>query len=210
MKKIVFLALFSVLFTSCISVKDITYLQPKAINDSDAIKVTQESSKPYRVQTNDILSISIKALDQKLVEMFSVSQSSQQSQPSAQALYFNGYTVDDHGNIRVPILGELNVLGYTTDEVRIKIEKQLLEEYFKKEANIFVTVKLSGLRYTINGEINSPGMGVLYQDRATIMEAIANSGDITMTGDRKNVVVVRQYPHGVEMHKINLLDKKAL
>lgn len=28
---------------------------------------------------------------------------------------------------------------------------------------------MSGLRYAINGEINNPGMGVLYQDRATIM-----------------------------------------
>jgi len=210
MKKIVFLALFSVLFTSCISVKDITYLQPKAINDSDAIKVTQESSKPYRVQTNDILSISIKALDQKLVEMFSVSQNSQQSQPSAQALYFNGYTVDDHGNIRVPILGEINVLGYTTDEIRQKVEKQLLEEYFKIEANIFVTVKLAGLKYTINGEIGNPGTNIIYQDRATIMEAIANSGDIPTTGNRKEVQIIRKLAHGFETYNIDLTDASAM
>ena len=56
---------------------------------------------------------------------------------------------------------------------RQKIEKKLLEEYFKKEANIFITVKLAGLRYTINGEIGSPGTNVLYQDKATIMEAKA-------------------------------------
>ncbi len=54
-----------------------------------------------------------------------------------------------------------------------------MEEYFNKEANIFVTVKLAGLRYTINGEIGSPGTKLLYQDKVTIMEAIANSGDIT-------------------------------
>jgi polysaccharide export outer membrane protein len=28
-------------------------------------------------------------------------------------LYFDGFTVDDHGNIRVPVLGDLNVIGYT-------------------------------------------------------------------------------------------------
>ena len=65
--------------------------------------------------------------------MFSASTGgSAQMQQSPQTLYFNGYTVDDHGNIRVPILGEVNVLGFTTDEVRQKIEKQLLEEYFRK------------------------------------------------------------------------------
>ena len=210
MKKIFFLSIIAVLFTSCISTKDLTYLQPNQTSKSDSIRVAQEVSKPYRIQTNDILSINIKALDQKLVDMFSVSQTSGQTQASPQTLFFNGYTVDDHGNIRVPILGEVNVLGYTADEVRQKIEKQLLEEYFKKEANIFVTVKLAGLRYTINGEIGSPGTNVLYQDRATIMEAIANSGDITTTGNRKEVQIIRKFAHGFETYNIDLTNEAAM
>ncbi len=211
MKKIIFLSFFTILLTSCISTKDLTYLQPNSTTKSDSIKVAQETSKPYRIQANDILSVNIKALDQKLVEMFSTTtQNNNQVQLSPQTMYFNGYTVDDHGNIRVPILGEVNVLGYTTDEVRQKIEKQLLEEYFKKEANIFVTVKLAGLRYTINGEINNPGSGVLYQDRATVMEAIANSGDIATTGNRKEVQIIRKFPHGFETYSIDLTDANAM
>ena len=107
-------------------------------------------------------------------------------------------------------LQDINVIGKTTEEIRILIEKRLLEEYFNIEANLFVSVKIAGMRYTINGEIKAPGTNTLFVENATIMDAISNSGDITMTGDRKNVIVVRQYPHGVEMHKINLLDKKAL
>jgi polysaccharide export outer membrane protein len=210
MKKIVFFALFSVLFTSCISTKDLTYLQPKSAKSSDSIKVSQEVSKPYRIQTSDILSISIKALDQKLVDMFSISQTPGQTVTSPQALFFSGYTVDDHGNIRVPILGEVNVLGFTEDQVRQKIEKQLLEEYFKEEANIFVTVRLAGLRYTINGEIGSPGTNTIYQDRVTIMEAIANSGDIPITGNRKEVQIIRKLAHGFETYSIDLTDASAL
>ena len=110
----------------------------------------------------------------------------------------------------MPILGEVNVLGFTTDEVRQKIEKQLLEEYFRKEANIFVTVKLAGLRYTINGEIGSPGTNVLYQDRATVMDAIANSGDILITGNRKEVQIIRKFPHGFETYSIDLTDSNAV
>lgn len=210
MKKIVFFALFSVLFTSCISTKEITYLQPDQTSKSDSIRVMQEASKPYRIQTNDILSINIKALDQKLVDMFSISQTSGQTQLSPQSLFFSGYTVDDHGNIRVPVLGELNVLGYTTDDVRQKVEKQLLEDYFKKEANIFVTVRLAGLRYTINGEIGSPGTNTIYQDRVTIMEAIANSGDIPITGNRKEVQIIRKFPHGFETYSIDLTKESAM
>jgi polysaccharide export outer membrane protein len=32
---------------------------------------------------------------------------------SESGLYFDGFTVDDHGNIRMPVLGELNVIGFT-------------------------------------------------------------------------------------------------
>jgi polysaccharide export outer membrane protein len=86
------------------------------------------------------------------------------------------------------------------------IEKKLLEEYFKKEANIFVTVKLAGFRYTINGEVGSTGTKTLFQEHVNIMEAIANSGDITITGDRKAVTVIRQTPTGVQMHDLDLTD----
>jgi polysaccharide export outer membrane protein len=208
MKKIVFSVIFSILFVSCIPNKDLIYLQNKE-NKTNGIEVAQDASKPYRVQTNDIISISIKALDQKLVEIFNPAQNGGQ-EISQEGLYFTGFTVDDHGNIRVPVLGEINVLGYTTDEIRIEIEKQLLAEYFKAEANIFVTVKLAGLRYTINGEIGSPGTKVLFQDKVTIMEAIANSGDITLTGNRKEVQIIRKFPHGFETYSLDLTDAKAM
>ena len=165
--------------------------------------------KPYRIQSNDILTINIKTIDPQLTEMFKVSEGNRAIM-NEQILFFEGFNVDDHGQIRIPILGEVEVIGLTTEEVRIKIEKRLLEEYFNAEASLFVTVKLAGIRYTINGEINRPGSSIIFNERATIMDAIANSGDITITGDRKNVLIVRQYPHGVEMHSINLLDKSAL
>ena len=208
MKKIVFIAIIASLFVSCIPNKDLIYLQNKD-NKTNSIEVAQEASKPYRIQTNDIISISIKSLDQKLVEMFNPSQNGIQ-QTTQEGLYFTGFTVNDHGNIRVPVLGEMNVLGYTLDEIRLKVEKQLLDDYFKAEANIFVTVKLAGLRYTINGEIGSPGTNVLFQDKVTIMEAIANSGDITITGNRKDVQIIRKFPHGFETYSLDLTDARAM
>lgn len=211
MKSVFFLLLLIIGLStvSCIPNKDLIYLQ-NAKQDSLSVAVNPVVNRPYRVQVNDILSIKIKALDQKLVDMFSPSDVQGVQGQSEQGLYFNGFSVDDHGNIRIPVLGEMNVLGFTLEEIRVKIEKQLLEDYFKKEANIFVTVKLAGLRYTVNGEISSPGTKTLFQDKATIMEAIANSGDITMTGNRKEVTIIRQYPHGTEMHTIDLTESKSM
>jgi len=198
----------SVLFSSCISNRDLVYLQNKDETNVETT-ISAVASKPYRLQTNDVLSITIKANDPKLVEIFSTTNEGE-SGKSESALYFNGFTVDDHGNIRMPVLGELNVIGYTLDEVRQRIEKQLLAEYFKKEANIFVIVKLAGFRYTINGEVGSTGTKTLFQEQVNIMEAIANSGDITLTGNRKEVTIVRKTPTGTEMHDIDLTDRNIV
>lgn len=197
-----------IFFTSCIPNKDLIYLQKNESPDQQA-SVEAVSLKPYRVQVNDVLSIRIKALDQKLVAMFSPSLNSDMA-TSSDGLYFDGFSVDDHGNIRIPVLGEVPVIGLTLDEIRIKVEKQLLDEYFTAAADIFVSVKLAGLRYTVNGEISDPGTKTLFQDKVTILEAIANSGDITIVGNRKEVMVVRQYPHGTEIHTLDLTNVDVL
>ena len=206
--KIFLLFLLSVLVTSCIPKKDLVYLQDK--NDSGTAVINPVNQKPYHLQSYDILMITIKAIDPKFVEIFNISGSQNTTTGGTeQSSYYNGYTIDDHGNIRIPILGEVNVLGFTVEEVRIKIEKMLHEQYFKSEAGIFVIVKLAGFRYTINGEVGNTGTKVLYQERLNIMEAIANSGDVTITGDRKDVKVIRRNPQGSETFTIDLTDSKA-
>ena len=201
-----------VMLTSCVSRKQLIYLQS---NDDGATRMMKAVPTPeYRLQANDIISIKIKALKPELVAIFNISESTTNANSAQnrgeEANYFEGFSVDDRGNIRIPIIGELNVMGMTLEEVRIKVEKELLENYFNKEANIFVIVKMAGLRFTINGEINAPGTKTMFQEKVNILEAIANMGDITITGDRKNVTVIRQYPYGTEMHDIDLTDIKVM
>ena len=205
-KHLVYIFLFiSVLFASCIPVKDLVYLQKKD-NSSNENAIAMVESKPYRLQTHDVISISIKASDPKLVTIFNPTADGASLDQSESGLYFDGFTVDDHGNIRIPVLGEMNVMGFTLEEVRINIEKQLLAEYFKDDASIFVVVKLAGFRYTINGEVGSTGTKTLFQEKVNIMEAIANAGDISITGNRKAVTVIRQTPNGTEMKDLDLTN----
>ncbi len=205
--RILYILFFSgIMFTSCVPTKDLIYLQKKDNSPIPTINVV--NAKPYRLQVNDVISINIKALDPRLVDIFNGS-ASQQTQ-SIESLYFNGYTINDHGNIRVPVLGEINILGLTIEEVREIIEKKLLEDHFKKEAGIFVNVKLAGFRYTINGEVGIPGTKILYQEKVNILEAVANSGDIAITGDRKDVKVIRQFPQGAETFSLDLTDSKVV
>lgn len=194
--------------TSCISTKKTTYLQANEVAVDSIISI-QRLQKPYRVQVNDLMSIRVKALDQELVGMFNPIGDENANATGEERLYYDGFTVDRHGNIRVPTLGEINVLGFTVEEVQEKIEQELLGQYFKDEANIFVTVKLAGIRYTTLGEIGS-GSQVIYKEYVTIMEAVANAGGIGEYGDMRNVKIIRQYPGGKEeIHSIDLTDISA-
>src|SRR5690606_21835181 len=120
--------------------KKITYLQAEE-TAIDSVLSIQRLQKPYRIQVNDLLSIRVKALDQELVGMFNPIGEANPGATGEESMYYDGFTVDLHGNIRVPTLGKINVLGYTVEEVQEKIEEELLSQYFKEEANIFVTVK---------------------------------------------------------------------
>lgn len=201
---LIFIGIF---FSSCVPTQDLIYLQKKGSTDSNV--VTPIPVKPYRLQNFDILNISVKAIDPKMVEIFNTDISSTIN-ISEQSLYTKGYSIDDHGNIRMPILGEVNILGYTLDEARIKIENQLLKDHFKETAGIYVSVKLAGFRYTVNGEVGSTGSKIVFQDRVNILEAVANSGDINITGDRKDVKVIRRFPQGTETYSIDLTDERAV
>ncbi|WP_248723511.1 polysaccharide biosynthesis/export family protein [Seonamhaeicola sp. ML3] len=214
MKKYIwfYIILLSLLFSSCITNKDVVYLQDKGTVISDSILV-KELAKPYRVQINDILSINVKALDEELVSIFNpvdTGGNNNIAQQGQAGLYFNGFTVDLHGNIKFPILGEINVLGFTIKEIETKVKSELLKQYFKETAEIFVTVKLAGLRYSVTGEVGGTGVYTLYQDRVNIIEALANAGDILETGDRTDVMIVRQYPDAQKIHHIDLTDVTAM
>jgi len=201
--------IFISFLTSCIPHKDIVYLQNKEMA-TDSLQVMVEQQKPYRIQINDILNIRIKVLDQENVTIFNPIGEGNLNASASERAYFDGFTVDNHGNIRIPELGYVNVLGFTAEEVENQIKEKLLEEQFKETANIFITVKLAGLRYTATGEVGRPGSQVLFQERVNIFEAIANVGEIQLTGDRKDVLIIRQYPQGQQIHHLDLTDIQVM
>ena len=183
MKNLFLIILFLTFFTSCISTKQMTYFQGEPISKSELYKLNNE---PYRLQINDILYIDIKGNNPEIVAMFTSNGGNTSNAASkTQNLYFTGYSVDRHGNIRIPYLGDLNVLGYTEKEVREKIE-QNLKTFFKNPEELFVSVKLAGINIVVTGEVGSPGSINLMQNQVSIIDAISNAGEITSFGNREN------------------------
>ena len=205
--KLLIIVLSCIFISSCIPHKDTIYLQNKDHGVKDTIPYDlSEVQKPYRVQVDDILNIRIKVLDQDNVQIFNPTGEGNLNASSEERAYFDGFTVDLHGNVRIPVLGDLNVLGYTTAEIEEKIKTKLLDEQFKETSNIFITVKLAGLRFTASGEIGRPGTLTLFKERVNIFEAIANAGEIPVSGNKKDVLIIRQYPQGQKIHHLDLTD----
>lgn len=210
------LIIFGLFLFSCVPNKNIIYFQG---NPKQSDKIQRINNVPYKLQVDDNIIINIKSEKEELVSMFKKDGNSSGSSGnsnnnngnesfSSGSGYFNGFSIDNHGNIRIPYLGAINVLGYTTTEVRKKLEEEF-KKYFNDNNDIFISVKLSGIRYTIIGEINEPGTRIVYQNRVNIIEAIANSGDITIVGNRKEVEVIRMNPTGQEKFVIDLTNIDA-
>lgn len=205
-KKISILLLFIYAMSSCVAHKDIVYFQGEPIEDG---KIHEISNKAYRLHVDDILRIDIKATNEELVKVFNNNTLNNTTQANAATYYFSGYSVDKQGFIEIPLLDKINVLGFTTQEVSAKIITKL-GAFFKNTDDVFVNVKLAGVQYTIIGEVGSTGSKVLYQNSVNIIEAIANAGDIELTGDKTKVEIIRVNEGEIKKFQINLTQLSSL
>jgi polysaccharide export outer membrane protein len=201
---------------SCVPSKDLIYLQGNPIIKKDIDRI---NNVPYKLQVDDMINIQIQSTKNELIDisMFQKgggsnnnNNNNNNNRNNSQNFgggpgYFSDYSIDNYGNIRLPYIGEINVLGYTTVEVRKKLEEKFWE-WFKNKDDVFVTVKLSGIKYTIIGEVNNPGPKVIFQNKVSIIDAIAHSGDITTVGNRKKVEIIRNSITGTEKFIVDLTD----
>ncbi|MBN7816339.1 polysaccharide biosynthesis/export family protein [Algoriphagus pacificus] len=201
--------------SACVSNEKIIYLQNQEGNTpiSEGELISYEIPE-YRLQYNDIIDVNIQTVDDMIENGFNNKaggtagqMGNMASQSGGDIYYMTGYTVDNKGNIRLPIVGEVNVKDKTLEEARISIEEKL-RVYVTTE--LYVKVKLGGIRYSALGEFRRPGKFVVLQDRMTIFEAIANAGDLTPIAKRDEVLLIRQYPEGTRLHRLNLNDRHVV
>ncbi len=213
---IALLTLFCV--SSCIPNKKVVYFQANenALNYDSLITLDYPN---YHVQANDNLDISItsmldvpiNSIEGPEQELFSREsdyryQINQLARSASDLFYLDGYPVDQNGNIELPLLGHLNVEGKTLEEVKELLTTEV-KAYIKEP---YVTVRLGGIRYTALGEFRRPGRYSILQNYVTIYEAIANAGDLTITANRMEVLLIRQYPSGQKMHQLDLTDESIV
>jgi polysaccharide export outer membrane protein len=205
--------------SSCISNKRITYLQN--LTDSTSYDLNEfipfaEVDYEYILQPYDMVEIDFASSDEELTKAFSFQNSSTNSNMArsggggnqgSDPLYFRGYKIDQNGEVEVPKLGKTKIAGLTEEDAKNLIQKKI-NEFFKEE--VYVKLRIAGIRYTTLGEFNNVGVQIIYKNRATVFDALANSGETTILGKKNKLFVVRQYDGGSKIHQINLNDRAIL
>ncbi len=200
------LLLIIILFaSSCVPYKNIVYIQGQP--DSN------QTDKKYEVKKNDILYIDIKSSNENIQKIFGSQSNRNSTNMTTQTLYFSGYTVDENGEIEMPVINKLNVEGKTFAEIQKMIKTKLLSAQFTSLEDVFISVKLAGIPYTIVGEVKQPKTGVLYKTNPNIFDVLADAGDITLTGDRRHVFVIRkengkQTKTSLDLTKANIVNSE--
>ena len=171
-------------------------------------------TEQYLLQVNDIVEVNVKTTDQDLNKLLMATSNDQVmnqmagGQSVGDVFFMNGFTIDDDGKIELPLIGEVRLEGLTIEQAKILVEEEVKK--YVKEGEYFVRVRLGGVRFSALGESNNSGKFTILQNRVTIFEAIAFAGDLSRLAKRNEVLLIRQYPDGSQIHKINLLDRSLL
>lgn len=183
------MATMLVAMVSCVPSKKMIYLQ----GADELVKTPQTIVQDYelKIMPDDQLIITVSSKDGELLEIFGNSQVLGSSGSSSSTLQdVIGLRVDKEGMIDVPVLGEMKAAGLTRGELAEAIKTKLIdEEYIKEPA---VSVQIRGFKISVMGEVNNPGVQTISGDRVTILEALTMAGDLTPSGKRDNILVVRE------------------
>jgi len=203
--------LFVVFFTSCITRKQITYFQD--VPGADTAKVSANSGlrtalyEPT-IKPGDILNITVMSLSPETNQLINYPFINQNVSTPEKTLTQStpGFLVDNAGDIQVPMLGNIKVDGLTTSQIRnILLEK--LDKYLQSPT---VSVRFSNFKITILGDVARPGVYPVPNERITILEALGLSGDLSVYGLRKGVKLIREVNGKNQIYKIDLTSKDVL
>ena len=212
MRKLTLFAVLAIFFMSCSETKRVTYLQEV---ESLPVEVLQQKSllADPRIVPVDLLSISVGSDSPESVSIFnklsSSSGTTENAMTSSSVSNNSTYLVDNKGIIDFPIIGKLNVGGMTRTEAEEFIKSKIYPQYVKKEPT--VTIRVENFKIAVLGEVKTPSIYNVPNERVSVLEAVAMAGDLQLTGRRDNVLLIRFKGDGSkEVARINLNDPNLL
>lgn len=212
-KIFVALALAITTIVSCKTPQDIIYYQDTTPLNVDSIaKAVWNVASPskIRLQGGDKLSIMVSSpTTPELAPAFNKGLAAYAKDGTPMSTdNVAPYRLDKAGNIVLPMVGEVNLMGLSRAEVTTKIEDLLRTQRHINDA--VVTVQLLNQYVSVLGEVQSVGRVDFERDFMTINEALSRCGDMTINAERKHVLVLRQEGNQVKHYQLDFTQAHQL
>ena len=183
---------------SCTSSKKVVYFQDS--QDFETI-VTENRFEP-KFKVDDVISIYVATLNPEASAPFNLTIGVAANGQSESL----DYIVDKNGDIEFPVIGKVNVLGLSPEELKVDL-KERLSSYLKDP---IINVRLRNFTVTVLGEVRSPGTYPIIGEQVTILEALGLAGDLTIKGRRENVMVIRDFDGVKVYNRLDLTSKDVM
>ncbi|MCR4994843.1 MAG: polysaccharide biosynthesis/export family protein [Bacteroidales bacterium] len=212
MKKIInltFVAMVLVCLTACVSSEKIIYFQ----KSDEVFQEAQDILQRYqmRLKPADQVLIKVTCDNPELLEVFNLDVTMGSGNRTGSNLSYGntgsmgsiyGYTVDNNGNLILPILQNVYVRNMTCEEAASAIEAKIREKNIIKDPD--VTVRLLNARVTVLGAVRTPHVVSLTSERNTVLDVLSQCGDVTDQALRQEVTLYREENGKRSMYHLDL------
>jgi polysaccharide biosynthesis/export protein len=176
-----------IMFSSCASQKRLPVNYLEKVSDTSVVVI--EGSNAV-IRSNDLLSIRIYSMS--INPATDIPYNLPETAGATGTPGAGGFLVDRNGFIEYPRIGPLKAAGLTREEladlIRLKLQEQLLQPS--------VVVRFLNYRFTVLGEVRTPGTFTVPSENVTILEALGLAGDVTEFGKRNSVKIMREKENG--------------
>ncbi len=197
------------LLDACSSAKQVAYFQ----NIDSTSLTASKGLYDARIMPKDLLTITVVTSDPSTSKPFNLSIQNTLGTDGRLGSTTGSllqYLVNNDGDIDFPVVGTVHVAGLTKDQCEDLI-KSKVKPYLAESENPVVTVSMSSYRVTVAGEVTSPKVVPVSTEKMSVLEALAQAGDLTIYGRRDNVLLIRENADGQkEAHRLNLNDANII
>lgn len=191
---------------SCSAYKKVVYFQDVF---SGIYEIPLTAPREISLRPGDKIMILVNSRDPQLMDLFNlpyvsrqIGMTSRTNVTTANTQGVMGYTLDESGYIDFPVLGKIHVAGMKREDVASYIKGELVSNNLVKDP--VVTVEYMNLCISVMGEVNDPGRFNIDRDCLTVVDALSMAGDLTIYGNRTNVLVQRVEDGVMKAYRIDL------
>ena len=208
-KNLAFVLMSLLVLSSCVSTKNITYFQNKDEINAALSKQLYDA----KIMPKDILQIQVFSMTPAASDPFNLLKNTTSSTTTTTNTNQNSvynYLVSNDGTVVMPIIGTIKVGGLSKNEAENLI-KSKIQPYLSESENVVVHVRMMNYKYAILGGVKNPGLYTTQNEKVSILEAIAQAGDLTTFAYLDRIYLIRENSEGQkEYHQLNINDANII